>query len=69
MDNDLITFLRDKTQLSRFSPDEVQALLDAIRAEGYDIKGKKADPMTPLEAYLRKEEAILEGDEPNGGGR
>lgn len=64
MDDDLITFLRDKTQLSRFSPDEVQTLLDAIRAEGYEIKAKKADPMTQLETYLRKEEAIIEGDEP-----
>jgi len=66
-DGDLITFLRDKTQLSRFSPDEVKALLDAIRANGFEVKarkrGRKADPMTELETSLRAQDAVVEGDE------
>jgi tellurite resistance protein len=47
---DMIHFLRDSTQLSRFTRHEVREFIERLDAEGYEI-AKKAQVGFPFQVY------------------
>jgi tellurite resistance protein len=49
---EMIHFLRNNTQLSRFSRAEVRDFIDRLDADGYEIVAKQGEPAPELEPVV-----------------